>query len=224
MMLKDIPDTGEEIFIPGKGFELTGFLTVPQDASCIVLFAHGAGSSRLSKRNQSVARTFNKAGISTLLFDLLTQGEAGERSNVFNIDLLSSRLVLATNWVKKNQETAGLPIGYFGSSTGAAAALKASVSNRLGIGAIVSRGGRPDLAWEILDRVEAPTLLIVGSSDYGVVELNESSYNKLKCRKRLDLVPEATHLFEEPGTLEKVADLSTGWFLENLVAKRSYVQ
>ena len=187
----------------------------------MVIFAHGSGSSRNSRRNQFVSRFLNRYGIATLLLDLLTPEEAADRSNVFDIELMASRLHLATVWISRRQEVSGLPLGYFGSSTGAAAALKASTANRVRIGAIVSRGGRPDLSWEILDRVEAPTLLIVGSGDYGVVELNESSYNKLKCRKRMELVPEATHLFEEPGTLEKVAELAKEWFLQNLVVKES---
>ncbi len=214
----------KEITISGRGVELPGFLAIPRDACCIVIFAHGSGSSRFSRRNQFVARLLNKAGIATLLFDLLTPEESTERGNVFDIDLLSGRLIMATGWIRKNNETSSLPIGYFGSSTGAAAALKASISNRTEVGAIVSRGGRPDLAWEILDKVDAPTMLVVGSSDYGVVELNESSYNKLKCRKRMELVPEATHLFEEPGTLEKVADLAMNWFMENLAVRKTVAQ
>ena len=211
----------KEVTISGKGVDLPGFLAIPAEASCIVIFAHGSGSSRFSRRNQFVARLLNKAGAATLLFDLLTPDESMERANVFDIELLSGRLVMATNWIMKSVETAGLPIGYFGASTGAAAALRASTSGKTEVGAVVSRGGRPDLAWEILEKVDSPTMLIVGSSDYGVVELNESAYNKLKCRKRMELVPEATHLFEEPGTLEKVADLARDWFLENLVAKKT---
>lgn len=212
-----------EITISGKGVQLPGFLAIPVDTCCIVIFAHGSGSSRFSRRNQSVARLLNRAGIATLLFDLLTPGESAEKANVFDIELLSSRLILATNWVRRNTDTAGLPIGYFGASTGAAAALKASTSNKTDIMAIVSRGGRPDLAWEFLDKVDSPTMLIVGSSDYGVVELNESSYNKLKCIKKMELVPEATHLFEEPGTLEKVAELAKEWFLENMKMRKTMV-
>lgn len=217
--MKEPTGDEEEIVITGKDFELSGILTIPENACCIVIFAHGSGSSRLSRRNQYVSRLLNKGGIATLLFDLLTSEEGSDRSNVFDIDLLSSRLYLATQWIRKNKKTQNFQIGYFGASTGAAAALKASTMNRIRVAAIVSRGGRPDLAWEVLDKVEVPTLLIVGSSDYGVVELNESSYNKMKCVKRLELVPEATHLFEEPGTLERVAELSKRWFLDYLVIR-----
>lgn len=219
--MKEVTGNGLEVEIPGKDFTLHGILTVPENAGCVVIFAHGSGSSRHSVRNQFVSRFLNKNGLATLLFDLLTPDEAEDRSNVFDIEFLSSRLHQATVWISRRPEVSGLPLGYFGASTGAAAALRASMMNKVKVGAIVSRGGRPDLAWEILDRVEAPTLLIVGSSDYGVVELNESSYNKLKCRKRMELVPEATHLFEEPGTLEKVAELAKSWFLSNLVLKES---
>lgn len=214
----------KEVTISGRGVQLPGFLAIPRSSCCIVIFAHGSGSSRFSRRNQFVARLLNRAGISTLLFDLLTPSESTSRGSVFDIDLLSSRLVMVTSWIGKNNETSDLPVGYFGSSTGAAAALKASVSNRTIVGAIVSRGGRPDLAWEILDKVDAPTMLIVGSGDYGVVELNESSYNRLKCRKRMELVPQETHLFEEPGTLEKVVELAREWFMDNLTERESVTQ
>lgn len=207
----------KEITISGRGVELPGFLVIPRNSCCIVIFAHGSGSSRFSRRNQLSARMLNKSGISTLLIDLLTPEESTDRGNVFDIDLLSGRLVMATHWIAKNSETSGLRVGYFGTGTGAAAAMKASISNRTVVGAIVTRGGRPDLAWEILDKVDAPTMLIVGSGDYGVVELNESSYNRLKCRKRMELVPEASPQFEEPGKLERVVELAKEWFLQNLV-------
>lgn len=213
-----------EVTISGRGVDLPGFLAVPDNACCIVIFAHGSGSSRFSGRNQQVARVLNKGGIATLLFDLLTPEESADRSNVFDIDLLAGRLLIATNWVRKNTETSGMSIGYFGASTGAAAALKAASSGRFIVFAIVSRGGRPDLAWEVLEKVDSPTMLIVGSGDYGVVELNESSYNKLRCIKRMDIVPKATHLFEEPGTLERVAELARDWFLQNAGKRKIVLQ
>lgn len=215
------PNIERDVVISARDVDLKGTLAVPEKPCCLVIFAHGSGSSRLSRRNLSVARSLNKHGIATLLFDLLTQRESSDRSNVFDIDLLVERLIMATQWVRKRRETEYLPTGYFGASTGAAAALKASIINKLGIGSIVSRGGRPDLAWEVLDKVEAPTLLIVGSSDYGVVELNDRAYERLKCYKRLELVPDATHLFEEPGAMEKVTELATIWFLDTLPIRKS---
>lgn len=203
---------GTEVIIRGNGVELQGYLNIPENACCIVIFAHGSGSSRNSRRNLYVSRVLNSARIATLLFDLLTGQEALDRGNVFDIDLLSDRLSMATEWVRKDPGTSHLQIGYFGASTGAAAALKTSTLQKNRIFAVVSRGGRPDLAWEFLDHVETPTLLIVGSGDYGVVELNDRAYGKLRCIKRMEMVPNATHLFEEPGALEKVAELAGNWF------------
>lgn len=199
-----------------NGLNLPGILSIPESSRCIVLFAHGSGSSRFSSRNNFVAGILNKAGISTLLFDLLTEGESLDRSNVFDIDLLAERLLMATRWASKHERTRSLKIGYFGASTGAAAALAASVRSDVGIGAIVSRGGRPDLAFDFLDKVKSPTLYLVGAQDHGVLELNEKSYEQMNCVKKFEIVPDATHLFEEPGTLEYVADAAKLWFLEHL--------
>jgi putative phosphoribosyl transferase len=196
---------------------LSGTLHLPKGAGALVLFAHGSGSSRHSPRNQFVARTLNNAGLATLLFDLLTQEEETvdlrTREHRFNIHLLAERLVHATRWAKQQEETRDLRIGYFGSSTGGAAALVAAAEAPQDIGAVVSRGGRPDLAGEALPKVQAPTLLIVGGNDDIVIELNEQARDRMRCKVKLEIVPGATHLFEEPGALEKVAQLASDWFL-----------
>jgi putative phosphoribosyl transferase len=202
---------------------LPGNLNIPENANALVLFAHGSGSSRHSPRNQFVARTLNDAGLATLLFDLLTQEEEAidtqTRELRFNIHLLAERLVHATKWAKQQEETRDLRIGYFGSSTGGAAALVAAVDLPEVIGAVVSRGGRPDLAGEALPKVKAPTLLIVGGNDDIVIELNEQARDKMRCEVKLEIVPGATHLFEEAGALEEVAELANDWFLLHLKRK-----
>jgi putative phosphoribosyl transferase len=198
---------------------LDGILGLPRPAGAIVLFAHGSGSGRLSPRNNYVAAALRSAGLATLLFDLLTDEEAADRSNVFDIDLLAERLALATVWVRQQEDTRGLPIGYFGASTGAAAALVAAARAPEDVGAIVSRGGRPDMAGAVLDQVRAPTLLIVGGRDVGVLELNERAFAQLKCEKSLEIVPGATHLFEEPGALNQVIDLAGRWFIRHLAGR-----
>ena len=208
------------ITVPSDSVDLEGELIIPKDAVGVVLFAHGSGSSRLSPRNQFVAGALRDAGIGTLLFDLLTENEAADRDNVFDIDFLAHRLIDATRWLRGSGKSMGLPLGYFGASTGAAAALAAAAQDPA-IGAVVSRGGRPDLAMHHLARVEAPTLLIVGGNDYGVIELNEKAYRALRCEKLLKIVPGATHLFEEPGTLEQVAELASEWFKRHLRTPRS---
>ncbi|HEX8967222.1 MAG TPA: hypothetical protein VF937_05030 [Chloroflexota bacterium] len=199
---------------------LEGNLIVPEGARGIVLFAHGSGSSRFSPRNQAVARTLNDSGLATLLIDLLTAEEAAiDRLTGhlrFDIDLLAGRLTGATDWLARPDVTASLRIGYFGASTGAAAALVAAVERPAAIGAIVSRGGRPDLAGHVLPRVVAPTLLIVGGDDLAVIEMNRTAYTELRCEKRLEIVPGATHLFEERGALEQVAALAAAWFIRHL--------
>jgi putative phosphoribosyl transferase len=199
---------------------LSGTLHVPKRAGALVLFAHGSGSSRHSPRNQFVARTLNDAGLATLLFDLLTQEEEAidmqTRELRFNIHLLAERLGQATKWAKQQEQTGELRIGYFGSSTGGAAALVAAVDNPQDTGALVSRGGRPDLAGEALSKVQAPTLLIVGGNDDIVIELNEQARDRMRCEVKLEIIPGATHLFEEPGTLEKVAELASDWFVKHL--------
>jgi putative phosphoribosyl transferase len=202
---------------------LSGNLHIPEGGAGLVLFAHGSGSSRHSPRNQFVARTLNGAGLGTLLFDLLTQEEEAidirTREHRFDIGLLAERLVQATNWATQQQQTRDLPIGYFGSSTGGAAALVAAVEVPEGVGAVVSRGGRPDLAGDALPKVRAPTLLIVGGNDDIVIELNEQARDRMQCEVKLEIVPGATHLFEEPGTLEKVAKLASDWFVAKLTVK-----
>lgn len=203
--------------IPAGSVELSGELVLPPAASGVVLFAHGSGSSRVSPRNTYVANVLQQQGIGTLLFDLLTRSEDQDYAMRFDIDLLTQRLLAATDWLQVNPSTKSLKIGYFGASTGAAAALQAAAKMGNAVAAVVSRGGRPDLAGEVaLNQVTAPTLLIVGSADHGVIELNEQAYALMTCVKKLVLVPGATHLFEEPGTLEQVAQIATDWFLNCL--------
>jgi putative phosphoribosyl transferase len=199
---------------------LSGNLNIPKDANALVLFAHGSGSSRHSPRNQFVARTLNEAGLATLLFDLLTPEEEAidmrTREHRFNIHLLAERLVHATKWAKQQEPTSNLRAGYFGSSTGGAAALVAAVDAKQDAGAVVSRGGRPDLADKALPKVQAPTLLIVGGNDDVVIELNQQARNRMRCESKLEIIPGATHLFEEPGALEKVAELASDWFVKQI--------
>src|SRR5437867_3688539 len=196
---------------------LFGNLNILENATTLVLFAHGSGSSRYSPRNQFVARTLNNAGLATLLFDLLTQQEEAidmrTREHRFNIALLAERLVHGTKWAKQQEQTRDLLAGYFGSSTGGAAALVAAAELPQDVGAVVSRGGRPDLAGEALPKVQAPTLLIVGGNDGVVIELNEQARDRMRCEVKLESGPAATHLFEEPGALEQVAKLASDWFL-----------
>ena len=197
--------------------ELNGELVLPSTARSVVLFAHGSGSSRLSPRNQFVAQILQQHGIGTLLFDLLTHDEDQQYSMRFDIDLLTQRLLAATMWLQTWEDTQTLPHGYFGASTGAAAALQAAAKMGAHIFAVVSRGGRPDLTGEAaLSTVTAPTLLIVGGADYGVIELNQQAFAALQCKKELTLIPGATHLFEEPGTLEQAAQYAADWFLKHL--------
>ena len=212
-----------EIRLQAERAILSGSLTIPENAVALVLFAHGGGSSRHSPRNQFVARTLNDAALATLLFDLLTPEEEAmdlnTREHRFNIRLLAERLVHATRWAKQQEETRGLRIGYFGSSTGGAAALVAAAQLSEGIGAIVSRGGRPDLAGDALSKVHAPTLLIVGGNDDIVIELNEMARDQMRCEAKLVIIPGATHLFEEPGALEQVAKFASDWFVLHLTRK-----
>ncbi|HEV2667512.1 MAG TPA: dienelactone hydrolase family protein [Blastocatellia bacterium] len=206
--------------IPAGDAVLDGDLMIPSGASGIAVFAHGSGSSRHSPRNRSVASVIRESGVGTLLFDLLTREEESvdvfTRRLRFDIDLLTARLVEATRWLAGQEETRDLWIGYFGSSTGAAAALMAAAGLGEEIGAVVSRGGRPDLAGDALPLVKAPTLLIVGGHDETVIELNQDAYARLRCERELRVIPGATHLFEEPGALEQVADLAAAWFKEHL--------
>ena len=198
---------------------LAGILQVPTGASGIVIFAHGSGSGRYSPRNQLVARVLQASGIATLLIDLLEEEEAAERRKVFDIDLLAQRLQAAGEWAARQPELASLKLGYFGASTGAAAALVAAARHPGNVSAIVSRGGRPDMAFNKLSAVKAPTLLIVGGNDEVVLELNKQTAAQLQCENELVVVPGATHLFEEPGTLEEVARLATDWFAKYLGVK-----
>ena len=208
----------KDVHIRSGDVQLEGELSIPAGAQGVAIFAHGSGSSRHSPRNQFVARTIRAAGVGTLLFDLLTKDEEAVDSYTaqlrFDIGLLATRLIDATYWIKGELD---LRVGYFGSSTGGGAALVAAAQLGNMVGAVVSRGGRPDLAGDALPRVESPTLLIVGGLDYPVIEMNEAALAHLRCEKELKIVPGATHLFEEPGTLEQVANLAAEWFQQHLV-------
>ena len=212
-----------EVQIQSGAAVLQGELNIPAGARGVVLFAHGSGSSRHSPRNQFVARTIRGAGVGTLLFDLLTGEEEAidlrTRHLRFDIGLLAERLVDATHWLKADMSH--LNVGYFGSSTGGGAALVAAAELGETIGAVVSRGGRPDLAGAALPRVKSPTLLIVGGLDYAVIEMNQEAYEQMICEKELKIVRGATHLFEEPGTLEEVASLAADWFQRYLGVERA---
>jgi dienelactone hydrolase len=214
------PFADRDIQVDAGAVSLEGHLTVPWGARGLVLFAHGSGSSRFSPRNRHVASALQRAGLGTLLMDLLTSEEEEEDAITarlrFDIPLLAVRLVGATDWLGRRAGTRGLKIGYFGASTGAGAAILAAVERPQVVGAIVSRGGRPDLAGEALPQVRAPTLLVVGGLDETVIELNLRALDRLTCEKQLEIVPGASHLFEEPGTLDTAARLATDWFLVHL--------
>jgi len=202
--------------IPAGRVSLAGELVTPASSAGVVIFAHGSGSSRRSPRNIQVARVLNQAGLATLLFDLLTPAEGANRAKVADISLLGARLTAATEWLSGEVDIGSLSLGYFGASTGVAAALWAAAGPRAGIRAIVSRGGRPDLAGPHLAAVTAPTLLIVGGEDVEVLELNRRAQDAMRCLTKLEVIPGATHLFEEPGALERVADLAREWFTRHL--------
>jgi putative phosphoribosyl transferase len=208
----------KEVTIQVDSISLPGSLTLPENAIGLVLFAHGSGSSRRSSRNRFVAGILQKAQIGTLLFDLLTVKEDQIYENRFNITLITERLTKATEWLAGQDAARGLALGYFGASTGAAAALRAAAVLGSRIKTVVSRGGRPDLAMEVLPQVAAPTLLIVGAFDEVVLDLNRQAYERLKTLKGLEIIPGATHLFEEPGTLELAARAATAWFKKHLAA------
>jgi pimeloyl-ACP methyl ester carboxylesterase len=212
----------QSIQIPDSG--AIGDLVIPTNAEGAVIFAHGSGSSRFSARNRFVAGVLQKTRLATLLLDLLTpeeeQIDLHTRHLRFDIDLLANRLVQATQWLRNHSSAAGLPVGYFGASTGAAAALIAAAQQAESVDAVVSRGGRPDLAGAALSKVTAPTLLIVGGEDIVVIDLNQKAFTGLHCQKQLEIVPGATHLFEEPGTLERVATLASNWFHQYLSTDR----
>ena len=212
--------TRQTVTIPaeGEGIRLEGLLEARPQVRGLVIFAHGSGSSRFSPRNRFVAEALQGEGFATLLFDLLTEDEAGDRANVFDIPLLATRVAGAVRWARALPGTRDLPVGLFGASTGAAAALTAAADCPDDVHAVVSRGGRPDLAGDALPRVCAPTLLIVGGADYGVIELNEAAYAQLSCPAELRIVPGATHLFEEAGALEEVVGHAAQWFGRHLAA------
>lgn len=206
----------EEVNIPVGQAMLTGDLAVPERAKGLVIFSHGSGSSRLSTRNRYVAEHLQRSGFATLLFDLLTPQEDQNYDNRFNIPLITQRLIEATNWVLKDDRLTDYNIGYFGASTGAASALGAAAALGDMVKAVVSRGGRPDLADTVLPDVQSPTLLIVGGKDDPVIDLNRQAQDRLQCIKDMEIVPDATHLFEEPGALEMAAQLATDWFRKYL--------
>jgi putative phosphoribosyl transferase len=217
----NVTDFDDEVEVPIGGITLMGRLTIPPGPKGTVLFAHGSGSSRQSPRNRRVASVLQQAGLATLLLDLLTPAEELDHSSVFDVRLLAGRLGDATKWVAARPELDAVPIGYFGASTGAGAALWAAAQPDVCVAAVVSRGGRPDLAGPLLPVVTAPTLLIVGGRDGPVLEVNREAQAALRCPNELVVVPGATHLFEEAGALERVADLARDWFLSRLVAERT---
>lgn len=210
------PSSRVQVSIPADSRKLEGELIVPGDAAGVVAFAHGSGSSRHSPRNQFVAREMQQVGLATLLLDLLEEYEAEDRHKVFDIELLGVRLLAAARWLGNNPSTRGLALGYFGASTGAAAALLAAARDPGRVSAVVSRGGRPDLAMRWLPQVQAPTLLIVGGDDEPVLQWNRDAYERVSAEKELVVVPRATHLFEEPGALEEVARHACRWFVRYL--------
>lgn len=218
--MKSMNNQKGEVSIPTGKETIKGNLEVPQGARVIVLFAHGSGSSRFSPRNTYVSRLMNKQGMATLLMDLLTADEEAIDEQTaqyrFDIDLLAKRLIDATAWLQQNPATASLAIGYFGASTGAAAALIAAAKLPNDVKAVVSRGGRPDLAYKHLAKVNAPTLLIVGGDDAEVLEMNKNALKLIRAEKKLEVVPGATHLFEEPGKLQEAAQLAINWFAKHL--------
>jgi putative phosphoribosyl transferase len=210
----------KEVLIPSGNMKLAGIFSLPPKPAGVVAFAHGSGSGRLSPRNAFVARVLQEAGLATLLFDLLDESEELDRKKVFDIGLLADRLLSGVTWLQNERGTHGLKLGYFGASTGAAAALEAAAKEPKSVAAIVSRGGRPDLAMNYLDKVNAPTLLIVGGNDRPVIAMNRAAFENLKCKKDIVVIPGATHLFEEPGALDEVARLAAAWFLKHMGAKK----
>ena len=226
-MPEETPTTGdarprdEEVVVTVGDSMVAGHLTVPDRPRGVVVFAHGSGSSRHSPRNRFVAARLNEAGFATLLFDLLTPAEERDRGNVFDIELLARRLIGVTDWLAGQRDVAQLPVGFFGASTGAGAALRAAADPQVTVAAVVSRGGRPDLAGRWLTRVHAPTLLIVGGRDEMVLDLNKQASSLMPAPCQIAVVPGATHTFDEPGTLEQVADLACEWFTAHLATTRN---
>lgn len=221
--MNDVKSQGERIErpveIPCGRRRLGGLLTVPGNARGIVAFAHGSGSGRFSSRNRFVARVLQEAGLATLLFDLLEEEESEDREKVFDIELLAERLGCAATWLFRQPDVGSLRLGFFGASTGAGAALVAAARDPGVVGAVVSRGGRPDLASDYLPEVQAPTLLIVGGDDGVVIGLNEEARRRLRCAKEMVIIPGATHLFPEPGALEEVSRLAKEWFIRHLAPR-----
>lgn len=213
-------EKNKAISIPLKHLTLKANLYIPENAKGLVIFSHGSGSSRFSPRNNFVANILNKKGLATLLLDLLTESEDENYETRFNINLLTSRLIAATKWVQQQRETEQISLGYFGASTGAASAIRAAAFFKDDIKAIVSRGGRPDLALDEISEVTASTLFIVGGKDSAVLELNITAYAKMESEKKFEIIPGASHLFEEAGKLEKVAELSASWFKKWLITKK----
>lgn len=210
----------KEVLIPAGNMNLAGIFSLPPKPAGVVAFAHGSGSGRLSPRNAFVAGVLQEAGLATLLFDLLDVSEELDRRKVFDINLLADRLLAGTLWLQNERGTKGLKLGYFGASTGAAAALETAAREPKGIAAIVSRGGRLDLAMDYLEKVKPPTLLIVGGNDRTVIGMNREAFKNLKCKKDMVVIPGATHLFGEPGTLDEVARLAAEWFLKHMGTKK----
>ncbi len=210
----------KEVLIQAGNMNLEGIFSLPPKPAGVVAFAHGSGSGRLSPRNAFVAEVLQKAGLATLLFDLLHISEELDRRKVFDIHLLADRLLAGALWLQDRAESRGLKMGYFGASTGAAAALEAAAREPKSVAVVVSRGGRPDLAMDYLDKVKAPTLLIVGGNDGPVINLNREAFKNLKCKKDMVVIPGATHLFEEPGALDEVARLAAEWFLKHMGTKK----
>lgn len=214
------PTAERDVAIDAGPVELHGTLSVPEAPTGLVVFAHGSGSSRHSPRNRAVAATLQSAGLATLLFDLLTASEERDRANVFDVELLADRLAVASGWARTQAGLDRLHLGYFGASTGAAAALWAAAAPGADVGAVVSRGGRPDLAGPRLAHVRAPVLLIVGGDDTVVLDLNHRAAEELRCEHEVRVIPGATHLFEEPGTLAAAAEAAREWFLAHLAEHR----
>jgi len=206
-----------EVTISLNDVTLKANLAIPEEARGIVIFSHGSGSSRFSSRNNYVADVLNNQNFATLLADLLSPAEDNEYRNRFNISMLTDRLIKITDWIRTNHQLKNLPMGYFGASTGAASALRSAAKLNNDIKAVVSRGGRPDLAMDALPLVQSPTLLVVGSLDIPIIDLNKKAYNELKCEKKMEIIEGASHLFEEPGKLNKVAGIAAAWFERHLV-------
>lgn len=219
MLYNKKPSPGKIVQIPDGKIKMIGSLEIPEGGTGLVVFAHGSGSSRHSPRNNYVAEILRSHGLGTLLLDLLTVDEDRDYEMRFDIDLLAKRMLATTKWLQEQPETNRLPIGYFGASTGAAAALQTAAALGDQISAIVSRGGRPDLAFPYLESVKSPTLFLVGGKDGIVIDLNQKAYDEINAVKKIVIIPGATHLFEEPGALEKVAELAADWFVKYLIKK-----